>query len=105
MSNSKANLRVGLIAGAVAISMVGVGSAAVPLYRVFCNVTGFGGTTMRVDAAQAATVVSTDKPITIRFDANHRSDLPWEFRPEHPTGLGEHRRERHGNFRRQKPVG
>ncbi len=85
MSNSKANLRVGLIAGAVAISMVGVGFAAVPLYRVFCNVTGFGGTTMRVDAAQAATVVSTDKPITIRFDANHRSDLPWEFRPEHPT--------------------
>lgn len=83
MSTNKANLRVGLIAGAVAVSMVGVGFAAVPLYRVFCNVTGFGGTTMRVDAAQAATVIATDKPITIRFDANHRSDLPWTFEPEH----------------------
>lgn len=79
------NAKTGLVAGAIAISMVGVGFAAVPLYRVFCNVTGFGGTTMRVDAAVAATVVATDKPITIRFDANHRSDLPWEFRPERPT--------------------
>lgn len=80
-----ANARTGLIAAAVAVSMVGVGFAAVPLYRVFCEVTGFGGTTMRVDAAIAATVVPTDKPMTIRFDANHRSDLPWEFKPEQPT--------------------
>lgn len=82
---NKANMKVALIAGAVAISMVGLGFAAVPLYSLFCQATGFGGTTMRVDAAQAATVQSTDKPIVIRFDANHRSDLPWEFKPEHPT--------------------
>jgi cytochrome c oxidase assembly protein subunit 11 len=81
----KSNARVGFMAGALAISMVGVGFAAVPLYRLFCQVTGFGGTTMRVDAAQAATIVATQKPITIRFDANHRGDLPWEFRPERPT--------------------
>ena len=80
-----ANLRVALLAGSVAVSMVGVGFAAVPLYRIFCEVTGFGGTTMRVDAAVAATVSATQKPIVIRFDANHRGDLPWEFKPERPT--------------------
>ena len=80
-----ANLRVALLAGSVAVSMVGVGFAAVPLYRIFCEVTGCGGTTMRVDAAVAATVSATQKPIVIRFDANHRGDLPWEFKPERPT--------------------
>ncbi len=85
LSKLSANAKTGFIAGAVAISMVGVGFAAVPLYRVFCQITGFGGTTMRVDEAVAATVSATDKPITIRFDANHRSDLPWEFKPERPT--------------------
>lgn len=79
------NLRVGMMAGAMAVSMVGVGFAAVPLYRIFCQVTGFGGTTMRVDAAQAATVVATNKTIVIRFDANQRNGLPWEFKPERPT--------------------
>ena len=64
--------------------MVGVGFAAVPLYRVFCQVTGFDGTTMRVSEAQAATVEAIDKTVVIRFDANQRG-LPWEFRPEHPT--------------------
>jgi cytochrome c oxidase assembly protein subunit 11 len=81
----KSNARVGMMAAAMAVSMVGVGFAAVPLYKIFCQVTGFGGTTMKVDAAQAATVVATNKPIVIRFDANHRSDLPWEFKPERPT--------------------
>ena len=80
-----ANTRVGFMAAAMAVSMVGVGFAAVPLYKIFCQVTGFGGTTMKVDEAQAATVVATNKPIVIRFDANHRGDLPWEFRPERPT--------------------
>ena len=79
------NAKTGFLAGALAISMVGVGFAAVPLYRLFCQVTGFGGTTMRVDAAQAATVSVTNKSIVVRFDANHRGDLPWEFKPERPT--------------------
>jgi cytochrome c oxidase assembly protein subunit 11 len=79
------NTKTATLAGALAVSMVGLGFAAVPLYRIFCETTGFGGTTMRVDAAVAATIQSTDKPITIRFDANHRSDLPWEFKPERMT--------------------
>lgn len=84
---SNRNLKTALLAGSLAISMVGLGFAAVPLYKVFCEVTGFGGTTMRVDAAQAASIKDTGKPITIRFDANHRGDLPWEFRPERPTDV------------------
>lgn len=79
------NLKTALIAGGLAASMVGVGFAAVPLYRVFCQVTGYGGTTQRVDAAYAATVKSTNKQMVIRFDANHRSDLPWNFEPERPS--------------------
>jgi cytochrome c oxidase assembly protein subunit 11 len=79
------NLKTALMAGGLAVSMVGLGFASAPLYRVFCQVTGFGGTTMRVDEAQAATVRSTEHPMVIRFDANHRGDLPWEFRPERPT--------------------
>jgi cytochrome c oxidase assembly protein subunit 11 len=82
--NEKRNLRTGIMAGLIAVSMVGVGFAAVPLYRIFCEVTGFDGTTMRVSEAQAATVKATGKTMVIRFDANQRG-LPWEFKPERPT--------------------
>jgi cytochrome c oxidase assembly protein subunit 11 len=87
MTNSpkpKSNMKTGLMAGAIAVGMVGMGFAAVPLYRIFCQVTGFGGTTMRVSEAQAATIAPTTKTMVIRFDANQRG-LPWEFRPERPT--------------------
>ena len=40
---------------------------------------------MRVDAAQAATVAVMNETMVIRFDVNHRGDLPWEFKPERPT--------------------
>ena len=72
------------MAGALAASMVGLGFAAVPLYRIFCQVTGFGGTTMQVDAAQAATVKPINDDITVRFDANVRG-IPWSFGPEQVT--------------------
>ena len=84
LSAERANARTGFMAAAIAVAMVGVGFAAVPLYRVFCQVTGFGGTTMRVSEAQAATVQATGKTIVVRFDANQRG-LPWEFKPERPT--------------------
>ena len=84
LSADRANARTGFMAAAIAVAMVGVGFAAVPLYRVFCQVTGFGGTTMRVSEAQAATVQATGKTIVVRFDANQRG-LPWEFKPERPT--------------------
>jgi cytochrome c oxidase assembly protein subunit 11 len=83
-SADRANTRIGIMAAAIAISMVGVGFAAVPIYRIFCQVTGFGGTTMRVSEAQAATVQVSSKTVIVRFDANQRG-LPWEFKPERPT--------------------
>ncbi len=83
-SADRANTRTGIMAAAIAISMVGVGFAAVPIYRIFCQVTGFGGTTMRVSEAQAATVQVSSKTVVVRFDANQRG-LPWEFKPERPT--------------------
>ena len=61
--------------------MLGLGYAAVPLYRIFCQVTGLGGTTQRVSAAQAATVMVADKTISIRFDANVERGMPWRFKP------------------------
>jgi cytochrome c oxidase assembly protein subunit 11 len=78
------NLRTAIMAASIAVGMVALGFAAVPLYKIFCQVTGFGGTTMRVSETQAATVAPTDKTIVIRFDANQRG-LPWEFKPERPT--------------------
>lgn len=84
MTRQPSNLRTALMAGSIALAMVGLGFASVPLYRIFCQVTGFGGTTMRVSEAEAATIQATNKTIVIRFDANMRG-LPWEFRPERPT--------------------
>jgi cytochrome c oxidase assembly protein subunit 11 len=79
--DARKNLRVAMLAGGGALAMLGLGFASVPLYRMFCQVTGFGGTTMRVSEAQAATVVSTDKLMRIRFDANVERGMPWEFKP------------------------
>ena len=73
-----------------ALAMLGLGYAAVPLYRLFCQVTGFGGTTMRAsesEAAQAERFAASagTRTISIRFDANRDADLPWQFRPEQVT--------------------
>ena len=80
----RATVRTGIMAGVLAASMLGMGFAAVPLYRIFCQVTGWGGTTMQVDAAQAAAVQPTTDMITVRFDANTRG-IPWKFGPEQVT--------------------
>lgn len=82
LDTQKSNLKVGLMAGGLAISMVGLGFAAVPLYQIFCQVTGFGGTTQRVSEDVAASVQTSAAFINVRFDANHSRELPWEFRAE-----------------------
>ncbi|MCJ2183165.1 cytochrome c oxidase assembly protein [Novosphingobium sp. 1949] len=79
------NRRVGLIGLAVALAMLGMGFAAVPLYRIFCQVTGYGGTTQRVDAATAGAVKAIAHPISIRFDANVERGMPWQFKPLQTT--------------------
>lgn len=79
------NVRSAMMAGLFALGMLAMGYAAVPLYEIFCRVTGYGGTTQRTDAAQAATVSVTSRPMSIRFDSNVNSALPWSFKPEQPT--------------------
>lgn len=64
--------------GTVAL-MVGASFAAVPLYRLFCQVTGYGGTTQQAEALPERVV---DRVITVRFNADRMPDLPWNFRPE-----------------------
>jgi cytochrome c oxidase assembly protein subunit 11 len=63
--------------GLVAI-MTGLSFAAVPLYRMFCQVTGYGGTPQR---AEAAPEQALDRAIRVRFDANVDRTLPWSFAP------------------------
>ena len=84
-ARARSNRTVGLIALAGALAMLGMGYAAVPLYRIFCQVTGYGGTTQRADEATAAQVVSSGKTMSIRFDANVGRDMPWEFKPLQTT--------------------
>ena len=72
------NRRTGLIMLGFALGMLGVGYAAVPLYRLFCQTTGFGGTTQRADKAPDQTAEAT---VTVRFDANTSGNLDWTFNP------------------------
>ncbi len=65
----------GLVLGMVALTF-----ASVPLYRIFCQVTGYGGTTQRVAAAPGADAAG-GKTILVRFDANVSPALPWKFQP------------------------
>jgi cytochrome c oxidase assembly protein subunit 11 len=75
------NRRLGLVMGGVAFGMVGLSFAAVPLYDLFCRVTGYNGTTQRGLAAPGA----TDRTITVRFAAQTDRSLPWRFQAEQPS--------------------
>jgi cytochrome c oxidase assembly protein subunit 11 len=75
------NRRVGLYVSLVALAMLGLGYASVPLYRLFCQATGFNGTTQRASEAQAAKVSVSKGTMSIRFDANVERGLEWDFRP------------------------
>ena len=79
------NLRTALYAAAGALAMLGLGFASVPLYRMFCQVTGFGGTTQKASLAQAGAVKVATRTISVRFDANVDRGMPWKFAPEQNT--------------------
>ena len=72
--------RTALAAVLFALTMLGAAYAAVPLYRLFCQATGFGGTTQRATAAPAATPAAAGT-ISVRFDGNVSPGMPWQFRP------------------------
>ena len=80
------NRRVALVAGAIALGMIGLGYASVPLYRMFCQATGYGGTPRRASQAQAEGVkVAAGRMMSVRFDANVDPGMPWQFRPRQTT--------------------
>lgn len=71
------NARLAVVCAGVFAGMVGAAYASVPLYKAFCQLTGFDGTVRKASAAPTRVL---DRKLTIRFDANVR-DLPWTFTP------------------------
>ena len=78
-TTARANRRVGFTVAGVAVGMIALAFASAPLYRLFCQVTGYGGTTQRAATAPAELGTRT---VTVRFNADVASqDLGWEFKP------------------------
>ena len=75
------NTRTALRMALVALAMLGLAFASVPLYRAFCQLTGFDGTPLRAEKAPGAVAGQ----IGVRFDANINSALPWRFEPVQET--------------------
>jgi len=78
---AKKNARTVLVVFGVVVFMVGLAFASVPLYDLFCRVTGWGGTTQVSEALPTPDKI-IDRVITVRFDANTSQDLPWAFKPD-----------------------
>jgi cytochrome c oxidase assembly protein subunit 11 len=74
--------RVAVAVASVVAGMVGMAYAAVPLYEMFCRATGYGGVP-QIASSESAT--RGQKVMTVHFDANIASDLPWIFEPEQPS--------------------
>ncbi|SFT94661.1 cytochrome c oxidase assembly protein subunit 11 [Pseudovibrio denitrificans] len=75
----RSNATVAVICAGVFFGMVGLSFAAVPLYQLFCQVTGYGGTTQR---AEEASETILDREIIVSFDANVAPGLDWDFKPK-----------------------
>ena len=71
------NGRTALVMAGIVAAMLALAFASVPLYRMFCEATGLGGTTRRAEAAPGAVAGQ----IAVRFDANVHPGLPWKFEP------------------------
>jgi cytochrome c oxidase assembly protein subunit 11 len=82
---SRRNGRTAAIMALLVLAMVGLAFASVPLYRIFCQATGFNGTTQRAKAAAPGPVAG--KQVSVRFDANVSPSLPWRFAPERNTQI------------------
>lgn len=70
--------RIALVCAGVVVAMVAAAYASVPLYDLFCRVTGYGGTT---NQAEQTTGVILDRQVTVRFDASLSRGMPWSFEP------------------------
>ena len=75
------NNRTAAITALIGAAMLALSFAAVPLYRMFCSATGWGGTPERAERAPGAVAGQ----VGVRFDANVHPGLPWRFEPEQNT--------------------
>lgn len=73
------NNRMAVMVVGVVLGMVGLAYASVPLYELFCRVTGYGGTTQRAELIDAQAI---DRDMRVRFSANTHRDMPWDFKPQ-----------------------
>ena len=80
---ARRNARTALLAALGVAFMVGLAFASVPLYRLFCQVTGFGGTTQMRVGGEAPGAIG--RLVSVRFDGNVSPALGWEFRPVDTT--------------------
>lgn len=85
VQQQSANRRTGLLAAGIVAAMLGLAYASVPLYRLFCQATGFNGTTQRAAAETAEPTPVPGKSVSIRFDGNLGGGIPWRFKPEKVT--------------------
>ncbi len=89
MTQTTRNRRVALWLMLLVGGMAGLAYASVPLYQLFCQVTGYGGTPQRVDSGQVDSGGADsgradhilERRMNIRFDASTHRDLPWIFEP------------------------
>ena len=75
------NTRTAAYMALIVAAMIGLAFASVPLYRMFCELTGFAGTPQRADKAPGAVAGE----VGVRFDANVHPGLPWRFEPKQTT--------------------
>lgn len=73
------NRRTGIYATSIIVGMLGLTAASVPLYDLFCRVTGFGGTPQVADSVPGA--VADGRTIRVSFNADRDPELPWSFQP------------------------
>ena len=79
-SLGRAKARTGLVMAVVAAGMVGLGFASAPLYRIFCQATGWNGTVREDLTATAPGAVG--RMVDVRFDANVKPGMDWSFEPD-----------------------
>ncbi len=81
----RAKRRTGFFSAGIAVGMIAAAYASVPLYRIFCQVTGFGGTTNRAEATALPDMIRMQalggRTIKIRFDSNIAPGMAWTFAP------------------------
>lgn len=81
MINRAENTRTAAKLALVAVAMFGFGYALVPIYDVFCEIAGINGKTGQISKSEAdRTAIDTDRLVTVEFDTNVNSELPWKFK-------------------------